>query len=242
MNASKNLSKHYDSKFAGENAADTLVDYRCSHWPRNRHQAAVHWPGNGTRILDIGCGAGCDLYSLRDNFSELFGIDFSEERIKNASSAFREKGIDIELEVCDLEAGLSFPDEYFDYVICSAVIEHIIDVYKVLGEIRRVMRPGARAFINVPNIAKWTRRLKLLAGIYPATASKHEGLIRYDGHTPTTLLDEGHLHNFTYRSMRSVMERSGFKVIREVGFGPLGRVHDFWRELLSDDVAVIAEK
>lgn len=43
-----------------------------------------------------------------------------------------------------------FPDRAFDLVICSHVLEHVPDDAFVLAEIRRLLRPGGTAFLNVP--------------------------------------------------------------------------------------------
>jgi len=45
---------------------------------------------------------------------------------------------------------LPFADESFDCVICTEVLEHCRDPRAVVGEIRRVLRPGGRAFVSTP--------------------------------------------------------------------------------------------
>src|SRR5262249_34895851 len=85
-----------------------------------------------------------------------------------------------------------------DAVILLALIEHLVDPLRAMARVRQWLRPGGFAFVDTPNIAKWTRRTKLLCGVFPATASRDEGLSTYDGQ-PADLHDEGHLHYFTFR-------------------------------------------
>ncbi len=48
---------------------------------------------------------------------------------------------------------LPFPDESFDLIICNHVLEHVLDDQAAMRELRRVLRPGRRALLQVP-IAK----------------------------------------------------------------------------------------
>jgi 2-polyprenyl-3-methyl-5-hydroxy-6-metoxy-1,4-benzoquinol methylase len=43
------------------------------------------------------------------------------------------------------------PDEHFDVVIASQILEHVIRRRRLLTEMARVLRPGGRAFIFVPD-------------------------------------------------------------------------------------------
>lgn len=45
---------------------------------------------------------------------------------------------------------MSFPDSYFDVVICNHVLEHIPDDKKAMSEMFRVCKPGGFAILNVP--------------------------------------------------------------------------------------------
>jgi len=45
---------------------------------------------------------------------------------------------------------MAFPDASFDAIICSHVLEHIPDDRQAMREMRRVLRPGAFAIIQVP--------------------------------------------------------------------------------------------
>lgn len=52
----------------------------------------------------------------------------------------------IDLDILDLP----FEDNSFDFVLCSHVLEHIIDDGRAMEELRRVLRPDGRAIIQVP--------------------------------------------------------------------------------------------
>jgi SAM-dependent methyltransferase len=55
-------------------------------------------------------------------------------------------GVDVH---CDITA-LDFADQEFDVVVCSHVLEHVRDDRRALKELRRVLRPGGVAYIQVP--------------------------------------------------------------------------------------------
>ena len=98
----------------------------------------------------------------------------------------------------------------YDAVIMIAIIEHLIDPLRAMQSIQKLLKPGGIVYIDTPNLAKYTRRIKLLFGQFPSTASKDEGLTTYEGE-PADLYDEGHLHYFTFRSLsRMLVERCGF--------------------------------
>ena len=114
-----------------------------------------------------------------------------------------------------------------DQIVSADTIEHIPDVFAAAQEMHRVLKPGGRLLINTPNIAFLKKRALLLVGRFPSTSQPNEGL------GSDILFDGGHLHYFTYRSLRLVFERAGFKCVKKIGFGQLGRLHDVYPELLS---------
>jgi SAM-dependent methyltransferase len=45
---------------------------------------------------------------------------------------------------------LPFPDDSFDVILCSHVLEHVVDDRKAMRELYRVLRPGGWALVLVP--------------------------------------------------------------------------------------------
>ena len=98
----------------------------------------------GTRGLDAGCGAGArDVHQFWREGYDIYGIDAVEENIQMAKQLHPE--IADRVSVADLRYRLDFSDRDFDFIICSAVIQHIApdQVFGVtLPELARVLRPN----------------------------------------------------------------------------------------------------
>lgn len=234
------LILHYDRKYANRPAL--LPAIRLRRNPTNRYEAAVKWAGIGRRALDVGAGSGELVRALRAAYGEWAATELSFSRAAGLKETFRDDP-SVQVLQHDIERGvLPFPQSHFDAVLLIDVIEHLVDPVPALIEIRRVLRPAGRLLVHTPNIAKWTRRVKLLSGRFPSTASCDEGLLCHDGKTPTDMYDEGHLHYFTYRSLtRLLRERAGFARVVAHGYGTLWPLCRLWPTLFSD-VFVIAVK
>lgn len=143
------------------------------------------------RVLDVGCGAGNMLERIE---AERTGIDLSQTMIERAR---RKLGPDVDLRKMSAEA-LDFPDSSFDKVLCSEVIEHLLNPEAVLKEIGRVLKPGGLAAVSIPNefLLKWTKSLLHAAHL--------KVLMRNDGQTNVEDVDnEWHLHNASLALFRS---------------------------------------
>jgi len=104
----------------------------------------------GSSILDIGVGTG----RLLARFPGLrrHGIDVSVGYLARLG--------DSGIEACmgNVE-DLPYRDGAFDAVVCTDVLEHVLDLHAAVREIRRVLRPGGLAIVRVPyreNLAPYT--------------------------------------------------------------------------------------
>lgn len=96
-------------------------------------------------LLDAGCGDGAGLTYLRElGFTNVLGLDLSEEKLARAKAA----GHDV--RQADLHDLSSIADASFDIVYSSHCLEHCHDPAKVVGEFRRVAKPGATFVIVLP--------------------------------------------------------------------------------------------
>jgi len=205
------------------------------NWPRNRWEALIKWSGSGKRLLEIGAGSGCVLYNLRNRFEELLGLELSPVRVKKARKAFCDKGIDnVQIIVGNIEDRLDFPDGYFDCIVWADVIEHIIDLWAAMKEIRRLLQKKGCLLTTTPNIAELRRRLKLLFGTFPSTSGGNEGIDVREGE----LFDGGHVHYFTFSMLEKLYRKYGIEPLHRYGFGRLGRLHNLRPSLLSSAICV----
>ncbi|HXZ66685.1 MAG TPA: methyltransferase domain-containing protein [Streptosporangiaceae bacterium] len=111
----------------------------------------------GTRLLDLGCGAGRHAFEAARRGARVVALDTDGAelaRVAAVAAAMAEAG--------ELPAGASiataagdatampFPDGAFDIVIAAEVMEHIRPDQQAMDEVCRVLRPGGLAAVTVP--------------------------------------------------------------------------------------------
>jgi 2-polyprenyl-3-methyl-5-hydroxy-6-metoxy-1,4-benzoquinol methylase len=106
---------------------------------------------SGGQMLDIGCGNGRFMTSMRALGWTVQGVEFSEAGVKAARMS------ELTVHHGDLHSA-AFPDGHFDLVTARHVIEHIPDPQGFLAEIVRVLRPGGRLVIETPSSAALGRQ------------------------------------------------------------------------------------
>lgn len=102
------------------------------------------------KILDMGCGEG--FYSMI--FDQLYdceviAVDYDPE-ILSLAKKWLGGSSRVTVEQGDI-TNLRFPDNYFDKIVCTEVLEHVEDDKTAIKELFRVLRPGGVVAITVPN-------------------------------------------------------------------------------------------
>lgn len=136
------------------------------------------------RMLDVGCGDGSVLKLAQNLGWNAEGVDFDPQAVETA----RRKGLTV--QVGSLSAQ-HYPDESFDLVLMSHVIEHVHDPLATLGEIRRILRPGGTLVATTPNSGSCGHR--------------------YFGPDFVHLDPPRHLQIFNGRNIAALIRRAGFR-------------------------------
>lgn len=99
---------------------------------------------HGKRVLELGCGAGFEVWYLSHHFgSEAWGVDVAERM------SWPFLGDERTHYVCaDIGAASPFEAGYFDRVISFTVLEHVVHPHAVLSDIYRILRPGGLAYLS----------------------------------------------------------------------------------------------
>lgn len=104
----------------------------------------------GGTVLDLGCGAGHVSFAVAPHARTVTACDLSAQMLATVAAAARERGLDnIRTQEGAAEV-LPFADASFDWVLSRFSAHHWHDVPRALAEVRRVLKPGARAiFVDV---------------------------------------------------------------------------------------------
>lgn len=135
------------------------------------------------------------LQWLHGQGARAFGVDVSGPIVWQAGEAFPQGGL--RAAVADVRR-LPFRDGSFDAIYSMGTIEHFADPENALREMHRVLRPGGRAVVGVPN--RWDPFLR------PLLARVLQGLGWYG---------YGYERSFSRRALREMLERAGFDVVAE---------------------------
>ncbi len=101
----------------------------------------------GEVVLDLGCGAGLDLYFYAKAVGEkgkVYGLDISEDMVSKAKQNMELVGIkNVEISIGESD-NLSFNNNFFDVVASNGIYNLSPDKENVIREVFRVLKPGGR--------------------------------------------------------------------------------------------------
>lgn len=148
------------------------------------------------RVLDVGCGAGANAAALRaKGATEIVGIEIHE------ASALRAQEVFDEVLTGSVEAALPLVKGQFDTILAYDVLEHLVDPYTVVSDLRRIASSAGCLHVSLPNARNWSLiRDVALRGTFGYTSEGHR--------------DATHLRWFTRRDAVEMLERGGWRVER----------------------------
>jgi len=126
-----------------------------------------------------------------------YGVDISEPTVIQARAAFDASPGALQGVVGDVR-DLPFHDASFDAIYSMGTIEHFAETERAVREIARVLKPGGRAIVGVPNRCDPFLR-PLLVTVLGAL-----GLYAY-----------GYEKSYSRRALRAMLQRAGFTVVAE---------------------------
>ena len=99
----------------------------------------------GDKVLDIGCGIGNFLVRAREKTAEVYGLELS----RAASDICQSKGLRVHNEL--IEEHAIGNESFYDVVVMFQVLEHISDIEQFINACLKVLKPGGKLVIGVPN-------------------------------------------------------------------------------------------
>ncbi len=133
----------------------------------------------GEKVLDVGCGRGF-LVNLLSKHHKVTGVDIvipQDMREQFPQVSFYEENTE----------KMSFPDKYFDTVICTHTLEHVRNMHLAIMELRRV---GKKLIIIVPKQRPYKYTFDLHLNFFPYTNSFLSMMGKVDGEVTCEDLDD----------------------------------------------------
>jgi 2-polyprenyl-3-methyl-5-hydroxy-6-metoxy-1,4-benzoquinol methylase len=179
-----------------------------SYYQRTRPEMMPFISTDARTILEVGCaegGFGASLKRRRPNI-EVWGVEVLPEVAMKARAS-----LDRMLVGRIEELVPSIPDKYFDCVVLNDVLEHLVDPWAVLIELRAKLTGTGSIVASIPNVRHFLNLKNLL--------------LRKDWeYTEHGILDRTHLRFFTSKSIRRMFNECGYELASMQGIEAAGGV------------------
>jgi glycosyltransferase involved in cell wall biosynthesis len=186
----------YDRKFDCISKKQTNSHYSLKLDYLSPHSLAISAIPSGSKVMDIGCAGGYVGSELIKKGCIVHGIDLYPLADGVRLSKFQK--IDLNYDALPDATG-------FDYFILLDVIEHTISPEAFIDKINQALKKSknAKLIISTGNIAFFVQRLMLLFGQF--------------NYGERGILDKTHTRLFTFKSLKNLLDESGFDIIETKG-------------------------
>lgn len=165
------------------------------------------FPDTNLNFLDFGCGKGTiteKVHLLRPAYS-ITGVDISQKALTFAKKRIPKATF----KIINESQVIPYPDNTFDFVLASDVLEHIYDTKTAFRELSRILKPNGTLLISVPYNGKLKLILAILFGFE----------FYFDPNSP-------HIRHFSPKTLKTCVINEGL-IVDTIGyygrFYPLSR-------------------
>lgn len=156
----------------------------------------------GGRLLELGIGHGYTTERLSRHFSNHIVIDGSESIIEQ----FKQQHPD-----CTASVKLSYfedfeTEERFDVIVMGFILEHVSNPHEILDKFKKLLSPGGKCFITVPNGESLHRRIGNAAGLLDNMMTLGSADLEF-----------GHERMYSVDTLAHELLAAGYQIVRKEG-------------------------
>jgi 2-polyprenyl-3-methyl-5-hydroxy-6-metoxy-1,4-benzoquinol methylase len=151
-------------------------------------------PKSAKTILEIGCADRSFASSLKNHFTEVWSV----ELVKKQATKAKHKIDKVLIGPCE-ENIEKIPDDYFDVIYCNDVLEHLVDSYSVIKQLKEKLSKNGKLISSIRNVRYHNTFMKLV--IFKDWKYESYGA-----------LYKTHSRFFTKKSIKRMYEEAVYKV------------------------------
>jgi 2-polyprenyl-3-methyl-5-hydroxy-6-metoxy-1,4-benzoquinol methylase len=174
-----------------------------NYYENTREEMLKYVPKDTKTSLEFGCGFGGFSALLKDKYNvETWAVEINKKAVQEAA-----KKLDKVIHADVNQSLVEIPDRYFDCIFFNDILEHLVDPYSLLLSAKNKLKRNGVIVVSVPNVRYCRNCFDFVI----------KG--RWDYQNGGTL-DKTHLRFFTSKSLLSMFESLGYRVLVIEGIQP----------------------